>query len=198
MLNRGWLAVAIAVALVGCSKQERPPSEAGQKAAAGSGQTAVAESLVPVPLVTRGADSLPAAAARPARSGTDTFIPAPGSLTWMINLVGQTPFDVQLWRTVPTARRLYNLLGPQKYERFLINMQESTVILGESGIYYVLGNKKYGGGRDLAAFVADVDRDYLYVWLLLDGTPEEHAEEGWAAPLPQAVRDYINKAAAGR
>ncbi len=146
----------------------------------------------------------PAPQAAPAAADTTPVAPAPApadtaphletsSLAFFTTLKGQSPADVDLWRTIPTAKRLSLLLGPQLYELFLIEMQESTPIDAEKGVYYVQGHKKYGGPTDVALFAVDPARDALYVWMMSAGKPEERREANWRAPLPKAIRTAIAK-----
>jgi len=177
-MSRLYRMLLLVVGLSGCGPGDGPQPGADK-----------ARSAVPVPPVASTPAPPPAAA-----PDTTPHLES-SSIQFFTMFAGKTPLEVELWRTKPTAKRLFNLLGAEKYQSFLVNMQDTGVIQEEKGLYYVLGNKKYGGPGERAVFVADPARDFLYVWMMVGGRPEVHFETGWVAPLPKAVRAAIGPAA---
>jgi hypothetical protein len=181
MWRKSLIAICVAGTL-GCNSGEQAQPGAGKPPAAQPAPPA-AVAVPGQPLKTAPVDSL-----HPL---------GPSSLLFLTRMVGRTPLEVDLWRTKPTMLRLHDMLGDEGFQAFIICTQESGPIQLDNGFYFVVGNKKYGAATDAAVFVADVERDMIYVWMKVMGTPEEHAERGWVGPLPKSVQAAIAKAAKG-
>ncbi len=190
-MSRALAIALLVICSLGCRSGDRPQPPPGQPQAAAP-KAGPAEEQAAAPKTTPAATDTTPAPAAPAPADTAPHLET-SSLAFFTSLKGQLPADVDLWRTIPTAKRLHRLLGPQLYELFLIQMQESTPIQADKGIYYVEGHKKYGGPTDVAMFAVDPARDALYVWMMAGARPEELREPNWRAPVPKAIRAAIAK-----
>ncbi len=117
----------------------------------------------------------------------------PSELAGLRPLVGQYPRDIDLWNREPLAARLQALLGPQLAD-FLRNMEVQGPLLEEQGLLYATGNKQHSGGSDAAALVADLRRDALWIWLLVDGEAFVFADRDVEVELPADVRIVLENA----
>lgn len=117
----------------------------------------------------------------------------PSELAALRPLAGQYPRDIDLWSRDPLAARLHALLGPQLAD-FLRNMEVQSPLLEEHGQLYATGNKQHSGGSDAAALVADLRRDALWIWLLVDGEAFVFLDRDVEVELPADVRIVLENA----
>ncbi len=117
----------------------------------------------------------------------------PSELAALRPLVGQYPRDSDLWNREPLAARLQALLGPRLPD-FLRNMEVQGPLLEEQGLLYATGNKQHSGGSDAAALVADLRRDVLWLWLLVDGSASVFIDRDVEVELPADVRIVLENA----
>lgn len=117
----------------------------------------------------------------------------PSELAALRPLVGQYPRDIDLWNREPLAARLRALLGPQ-LEAFVRNTEVQGPLLEEQGLLYVTGNQQHSGGSDAAALVADLRRDALWIWLLVDGQAHVFRDRDVEVELPADVRIALENA----
>jgi hypothetical protein len=117
----------------------------------------------------------------------------PSELAPLREQVGRYPRDIDLWNREPLAGRLRALLG-ERLARFVENMGVQSPLLEEDGILYVTGNKQHSGGTDAAALVADLRRDAVWVWLLVDGESEAFLDRDVEVELPADVRIVLENA----
>jgi hypothetical protein len=141
-----------------------------------------------------GEETTPAPAASPPAPAVVTP-PAgfPSALAPLRELVGQYPRDIDLWSREPLAGRLHALLG-ERFATFVERIEVQSPLLEEDGILYVTGNKPHGGGTDAAVLVADLRRDAIWVWLLVDGEAEAFLDRDVEVELPADVRIVLENA----
>ncbi len=117
----------------------------------------------------------------------------PSELAALRPLVGQYPRDIDLWNREPLAARLRALLGSQ-FGDFVQNTEVQGPLLEEEGLLYATGNKESSGGNDAAALVADLRRDALWIWLLVDGEAHVFLDRDVEVELPADVRIVLENA----
>jgi hypothetical protein len=117
----------------------------------------------------------------------------PSELAALRPLVGQYPRDIDLWNREPLAARLRALLGPQ-LDDFVQNTEVQGPLLEEQGLLYATGNKEHSGGSDAAALVADLRRDALWIWLIVDGQAHVFLDREVEIELPADVRIVLENA----
>jgi hypothetical protein len=67
-------------------------------------------------------------------------------------------------------------------------------LLEEQGLLYATGNKEHSGGSVAAALVADLRRDALWIWLLVDGQAHVFLDRDVEIELPADVRIVLENA----
>jgi hypothetical protein len=89
--------------------------------------------------------------------------------------VGRYPREVGLWDQHLLHERVRKLVG-RRFPFFRSNMWNTGVVSRDGPLLYVTGTRQQWGGLDGAALVADLDRDAIWVWIMISGRRYEYRE----------------------
>lgn len=111
-------------------------------------------------------------------------------LVFLEDSIGLYPREAGLWDHVLLHRRLSVLLG-KRMPFFRSNMWNTTTIARQGHLVYVTGSRLPLAGRDGAVFVADLQRDTLWVWVMISGRLFEYRERPAQPELPAEVALFL-------
>jgi len=112
-------------------------------------------------------------------------------LAFLEDAVGLYPREAGLWDHTLLHRRLSVLLG-KRMPFFRSNMWNTTTIARQGHLVYVTGSRLPLAGRDGAIFVADLQRDTLWVWVMISGQLFEYRERPAQPELPAEVALFLD------
>jgi hypothetical protein len=119
---------------------------------------------------------------------------APGGsqrgLGFLESAVGDDPAKLGLWNHALLRPRLSALLGKRR-AFFYSNMWNTTVVSRRGSLVYVTGTRQPLAGLDGAVFVADLERNSVWVWLMISGRVFEYREHPLQQALPAEVAFFI-------
>ena len=115
---------------------------------------------------------------------------AHGGLGFLAGTVGDDPAKIGLWNHKLLHPRLAALLGKRR-AFFYSNMWNTTVVSRQGPLVYVTGTRQPLAGLDGAAFVADLERNNVWVWLMISGQIFEYREHPLRTELPAEVAFFI-------
>lgn len=125
--------------------------------------------------------------------GAAASVAPPGAervLSFLEDTVGQYPRDVGLWEHALMHRRMSALLG-RRLPFFRSNMWNTTPVLRQGHLIYVLGTRRPLAGQDSAVFVADLRSDTVWVWVMISGQMFEYRERLAQPELPAEVALFL-------
>jgi hypothetical protein len=117
----------------------------------------------------------------------------PGSahrLAFLEAAVGHYPREIQLWEHPELRGRLSSLLG-KRLPFFHGNMWNTGAVSRYGRWIYVTGTRLPLPGRDGAIFVADLERDTIWVWVMISGRLFRYRERAVSVDLPAEVTLFL-------
>lgn len=111
-------------------------------------------------------------------------------LGFLESAVGDDPAKLGLWNHALLRPRLSALLGKRR-AFFYGNMWNTTVVSRRGSLIYVTGTRQPLAGLDGAVFVADLERNSVWVWLMISGRIFEYREQPLQQALPAEVAFFI-------
>lgn len=112
-------------------------------------------------------------------------------LGFLEGVVGEYPGKAGLWDHSLLHPRLHALLG-KRLPFFRANMWNTTTVSRQGSVVYVTGTRLPLTGRDGAIFVADLQRDTVWVWLMISGRLFEYRERPLQPALPAGVALFLD------
>jgi hypothetical protein len=126
-------------------------------------------------------------------SNAGAVVAPPGSqrgLGFLELAVGDYPGKIGLWNHAVLRPRLSALLGKRR-AFFYSNMWNTTVVSRQGRLVYVTGTRQPLAGLDGAVFVADLERNTVWIWLMISGQMFEYREQPLQPELPAEVALFI-------
>jgi hypothetical protein len=111
-------------------------------------------------------------------------------LAFLEETLGKYPREAGLWDHAWLHQRLSTLLG-RRFPFFRSNMWNTTALSRQGHLVYVTGTRG-PLGRDGAIFIADLQRDALWVWVMISGRLYEYRERPAQPELPAEVALFID------
>jgi hypothetical protein len=111
-------------------------------------------------------------------------------LGFLESAVGNDPGTIGLWNHALLRPRLTTLLGKRR-AFFYGNMWNTTVVSRQGRLVYVTGTRQPLAGLDGAVFVADLERNTVWIWLMISGQIFEYREHPLQPELPAEVAFFI-------
>jgi hypothetical protein len=112
-------------------------------------------------------------------------------LAFLESLVGDYPRDIRLWEHPGLHWRLSSLLG-KRLPFFYSNMWNTGTVSRNGHWIYVTGTRRPLAGRDAAVFVADLERDTIWVWVMISGQLFHYRERAAQPELPTEVSLFLH------
>lgn len=113
------------------------------------------------------------------------------TLPFLEQAVGQYPRDILLCERAGLHRRLSILLG-RRLPFFRGNMWNTGAVSRNGQWIYVIGTRLPLTGGDGAVFVADIERDTIWVWVMVSGRLFEYRERPAHPDLPAEVVLFLD------
>lgn len=126
--------------------------------------------------------------------GASAVFTPPGTergLAFLEDAVGKYPREIGLWDHASLYPRLSVLLG-KRLPFFRSNMWNTTAVSRQGRLVYVTGTRLPLTGRDGAVFVADLQRDTVWAWIMISGRLFEYRERPVQPDLPAEVALFID------
>ena len=135
----------------------------------------------------------------PSEPSAESPLAAGGPLTNLRPELGRYPHEGGVYlRQGPLAERLRALLGQERYEVLLQNLQVSGPLSEEGDVWFITGNRQHQGGVEQAAVAFAPDLGVMRVWLLHDGKAQEFTDPpGAQLTWPTDVQTTLKNAAGG-
>ena len=111
-------------------------------------------------------------------------------LGFLENAVGDYPGKIGLWNHALLHPRLSALLGKRR-AFFYSNMWNTIAVSRQGRLVYVTGTRQPLAGLDGAVFVADLERNTVWIWLMISGQIYEYREQPLQPELPAEVAFFI-------
>jgi hypothetical protein len=128
-------------------------------------------------------------------AGTAAAVLAPAGdqrgLGFLESVVGEYPGKLGLWDHKQLHPRLHALLG-KRLAFFRSNMWNTTAVTRQGSLVFVTGSRLPLAGRDGAVFVADLQRDTVWIWVMISGQLFEYREHPLQPDLPPDVALFID------
>jgi hypothetical protein len=105
-----------------------------------------------------------------------------GNLHFLREYKGKYPDDIRLLEHPEISRRLKAMLGNETYALILGIWEVETPVEIESDVLYTWGMQAHSGGDPGVVFMADINRNILYIGIRQDGTEQLFAEDGGSLP----------------
>lgn len=115
---------------------------------------------------------------------------AKSGLSFLESAVGDYPRTSGLWNHALLRPRLSALLGKRR-AFFYGNMWNTTLVSRQGSLVYVTGTRQPLAGLDGAVFVADLQRDTVWIWLMISGQIFEYSEHPLQPELPAGAALFI-------
>jgi hypothetical protein len=128
-------------------------------------------------------------------AGKAIAVPAPPGgqrgLDFLSDAVGKYPGNIGLWDHALLHPRLSALLG-KRLAFFRSNMWNTTAVSRQGRLLYVTGTRLPLAGLDGAVFVADLQRDTVWICVMISGQLFEYREHPLPPDLPAEVAFFID------
>jgi hypothetical protein len=105
--------------------------------------------------------------------------------------VGTYPKDIRLWEHPGLHWRLSTLLG-KRLPFFHGNMWNTGTVSRNGRWIYVTGTRRPLVEQDGAIFVADLERDTIWVWLMISGQVFHYRERAAQPDVPAEVALFLH------
>jgi hypothetical protein len=112
-------------------------------------------------------------------------------LAFLESSVGSYPRDIQLWQHPGLHSRLSILLG-RRLPFFNSNMWNTGTMSRNGRWIYVTGTRVALAGQDAAVFVADLERDTIWVWVMISGQLFQYRERAAQPELPAEIELFLH------
>jgi hypothetical protein len=111
-------------------------------------------------------------------------------LAFLVASVGTYPRDIRLWEHPGLHERLSSLLG-KRLPFFHGNMWNTGTVSRNGRWIYVTGTRRPLAGQDAAIFVADLERDTIWVWVMISGQVFHYRERAAQPDVPAEVALFL-------
>jgi hypothetical protein len=112
-------------------------------------------------------------------------------LAFLASAVGYYPRDIQLWEHPGLHWRLSSVLG-KRLPFFYSNMWNTGTVSRNGRWIYVTGTRRPLAGGDAAVFVADLERDTIWVWVMISGQLFHYRERAAQPELSAEVSLFLH------
>jgi hypothetical protein len=112
-------------------------------------------------------------------------------LAFLESSVGSYPRDIRLWEHPGLHWRLASLLG-KRLPFFNSNMWNTGTVSRSGRWVYVTGTRQPLAGQDAAIFVADLERDTIWVWVMISGQVFHYRERAAQPDVPAEVALFLH------
>jgi hypothetical protein len=112
-------------------------------------------------------------------------------LTFLASSTGSYPRDIRLWEHPGLHQRLSLLLG-KRLPFFNSNMWNTGTVSRSGRWIFVTGTRRPLAGPDGAISVADLERDTIWVWVMISGEQFHYRERAAQPELPAEVELFLH------
>jgi hypothetical protein len=112
-------------------------------------------------------------------------------LAFLESSVGSYPGEIRLWEHPGLYWRMASLLG-KRLPFFHGNMWNTGTVSRNGRWVYVTGTRLPLSGGDAAVFVADLERDTIWVWVMISGQWFHYRERAAQPELPAEVALFLH------